>query len=94
MVGRERHQLDVLAGEVEALVGHRVKRIPGRQRCVAAGNNVPVFRADEIIPPDPDGLEVLHDREYRVRAFRLSSERVLIRGAVRDQKPPGVYLAG
>jgi hypothetical protein len=53
-----------------------------------------VFHADEIIPPDPDGLEVLHDREYRVRAFRTSSERILIRGAVRDQKPPGVYVAG
>jgi hypothetical protein len=53
-----------------------------------------MFRSDEILPPDPDGLEVLHDREYRVRAFRLSADRVLIRGAVRDQKPPGVYLAG
>ena len=52
-----------------------------------------MFRAEEILPPDPDGLEVLHDREYRVRAFRLSAERILIRGAVRDQKPPGVYLA-
>ena len=52
-----------------------------------------MFRADEILPPDPDGLEVLHDREYRVRAFALSPERILIRGAVRDQKPPGVYLA-
>jgi hypothetical protein len=53
-----------------------------------------MFRADEILPPDPDGLEVLHDREYRVRAFVLSPERILIRGAVRDQKPPGIYLAG
>ena len=52
-----------------------------------------MFRAGEILPPDPDGLEVLHDREYRVRAFALSPERILIRGAVRDQKPPGVYLA-
>ena len=31
-------------------------------------------------------------REYRVRAFRLASDSVLIRGAVRDQKPPGLYL--
>ena len=53
-----------------------------------------MFRADEILPPDPDGLEVLHDREYRVRAFVLTPERILIRGAVRDQKPPGIYLAG
>jgi hypothetical protein len=52
-----------------------------------------MLRRDEILPPDPEGLEVLHDREYRVRAFRLNDEQVLIRGAVRDQKPPGVYLA-
>jgi hypothetical protein len=52
-----------------------------------------MFLADEILPPDPDGLDVLHDREYRVRAFRLADDRILIRGAVRDQKPPGVYLA-
>ena len=29
----------------------------------------------------------------RVRAFRLSAERLLIRGAVRDQKPPNLYIA-
>ena len=52
-----------------------------------------MFLSDEILPPDPDGLDVLHDREYRVRAFRMSADRILIRGAVRDQKPPGVYLA-
>ena len=52
-----------------------------------------MFRSDEILPPDPDGLEVLHDREYRVRAFVLTPERILIRGAVRDQKPPGIYVA-
>jgi hypothetical protein len=37
---------------------------------------------------------VLHDREHRVRAFRLGDDRILIRDAVRDQKPPGVYLDG
>ena len=52
-----------------------------------------MFCSDEILPPDPDGLEVLHDREYRVRAFVLTPERILIRGAVRDQKPPGIYVA-
>lgn len=51
-----------------------------------------MFLADSILPPDPDGLEVLHDREYRVRAYRLSDDRLLIRGAVRDQKPSGLYL--
>ncbi len=37
-------------------------------------------------------MEVLHDREYRVRAFRKADDLVLIRGAVRDQKPPGLYI--
>mgnify|MGYP002177167728 CR=1 FL=1 len=55
------------------------------------------FAHDPILSDDPvdaDGnpLEILHDREYRVRAFRLAPDRVLIRGAVRDQKPPGLYL--
>jgi len=49
------------------------------------------FNTDQILPSDPD-LEVLHDREYRVRAFR-KDPNLLVRGSVRDQKPPGLYLA-
>jgi hypothetical protein len=51
---------------------------------------VSTFDTREILPPDPD-LEVLHDREYRVRAFR-KDPNLLVRGAVRDQKPPRLYL--
>lgn len=51
-----------------------------------------LFASDTILPPAPDGLEVLHDREYRVRAFRKADDLLLIHGAVRDQKPPGLYL--
>jgi hypothetical protein len=56
-----------------------------------------LYDRSSILPPDPvddDGaaLETLHDREYRVRAFRRSDQLVLIRGAVRDQKPPGLYI--
>ena len=56
-----------------------------------------LFAHDDILDADPIGedgsrLEVLHDREYRVRAFRIAPDRVLIRGGVRDQKPPGLYL--
>jgi hypothetical protein len=52
------------------------------------------FLTDSILPPAPDGdaLPILHDREYRVRAYRLGDDRILIQGAVRDQKPPGLYL--
>lgn len=35
---------------------------------------------------------MLHDREYHVRAYRLSSDRILLQGAVRDQKPPHLYI--
>jgi DUF2889 family protein len=60
------------------------------------------FDTSTILPDEHAGygavgdigrLDVLHDREYRVRAFRLSADRLLIRGAVRDQKPPGLYIA-
>ncbi len=50
------------------------------------------FATDDILPPAPDGLAVLHDREYRVRAYRLADDRLLIQGGIRDQKPPGLYL--
>ncbi|HEY4331533.1 MAG TPA: DUF2889 domain-containing protein, partial [Ilumatobacteraceae bacterium] len=49
------------------------------------------FDRNDIVAPDPEGLEVLHDREYRVRAFR-KGDNLLIRGSVRDQKPPGLYI--
>ncbi len=61
------------------------------------------FDTRSILPDDDAGydgiddigaLDVLHDREYRVRAFRLADDRLLIRGAVRDQKPPNLYIAG
>jgi hypothetical protein len=60
------------------------------------------FDTRSILPDDHAGydgiddigdLDVLHDREYRVRAFRMSAGRLLIRGAVRDQKPPNLYIA-
>ncbi len=56
-----------------------------------------LFDTSTILPSDPVGddgepLEVLHDREYRVRAFRRRDDLLLVRGAVRDQKPPGLYI--
>jgi hypothetical protein len=50
---------------------------------------LPAWPTDDVGEP----LEVLHDREYRVRAFRKADDVIFIRGAVRDQKPPGLYLA-
>lgn len=56
------------------------------------GTAADLFADDPILEADPEGLPVLHDREYRVRAYRMAPDRILLRGAVRDQKPPGLYL--
>lgn len=48
---------------------------------------------EPLFPPDPDEL-CIHVRDYEVRAFRLSPDRMLMRGAVRDRKPPGLYIPG
>ena len=53
------------------------------------------FRDDSILPPPPPGaVPVMHNREYRVQSYRLSSDRLLIHGALRDQKPPGLFIPG
>lgn len=36
----------------------------------------------------------MHARTYEVRAYRLSDTAFRLRGAVRDLKPPGTYVAG
>lgn len=64
-----------------------------------ATDSTELFSHDSILPDDPvdaagQPLDVLHDREYRVRAYRKADDLVLIRGAVRDQKPPGLYFPG
>lgn len=51
---------------------------------------------DEIAP-HPDGIdpatELVHERAYVVRAYRKDASTLVLRGAVRDQKPPGLYIA-
>ena len=42
--------------------------------------------------PEPE-LPLLHDRTYSVRSYRKSDSEIVLRGQVRDQKPPGVYVA-
>jgi hypothetical protein len=39
-----------------------------------------------VLPDEPD-LEVLHQRQYQVRAWRVDAETALVRGAVEDRKP-------
>ena len=46
---------------------------------------------DPILPDNPD-LEELHTRTYEVRAFKVSPTEFIVRGAVRDHKPAGLYV--
>lgn len=46
----------------------------------------------DLLPPDPEDMELLHTRTYQVRAYRKSSTTMMLRGAVRDVKPAGLYV--
>ena len=46
----------------------------------------------DLLPPEPD-LEPLHAREYSVRAYQLSDDAMLLRGAVMDIRPGGPVAA-
>jgi Protein of unknown function (DUF2889) len=48
---------------------------------------------DDFQDLDP-GEELLHDRTYRVRAYRRSAQELRLRGMVRDIKPAGLYVEG
>lgn len=53
------------------------------------------WQTDSILPNPPKGaVPVLHDREYRVESFFLENGNLLINGALRDQKPPGLFVPG
>jgi hypothetical protein len=48
------------------------------------------------ITPHPEGVdaadELIHERAYVVRAYRKGLDTLVLRGSVRDQKPPGLYV--
>ena len=46
---------------------------------------------DSLLPPDDD-LDILHTRNYETRVYLLDDEHLLVRGAVSDMKPPGIYV--
>lgn len=46
---------------------------------------------DPMLPADPD-LPLLHTRNYEVRAYKVNDGEILLRGAVRDLKPGGLYI--
>lgn len=43
--------------------------------------------------PPPEG-EPIHHRSYDVFAYRQANDRLMLRGIVHDQKPPGIYFEG
>ena len=45
-----------------------------------------------LLPPDDD-LERLHTRNYEVRVYQRSPDQLLVRGAISDLKPAGLYIA-
>ena len=53
--------------------------------------------AFDAIAPHPDGVDaadqIIHERAYVVRAYRHGNDQLILRGSVRDQKPPGLYIA-
>ena len=46
-----------------------------------------------LLPPDDD-LDLIHTRRYETRVYQVSDEELLVRGAVSDMKPPGLYILG
>ena len=47
----------------------------------------------ELLPPPNDSsLEEMHERTYAVKAYRKSDDVIVLRGAVRDIKPPDLYV--
>ena len=44
-----------------------------------------------LLPLDDD-LDLIHTRQYEARVYQVSDEELLVRGAVSDMKPPGLYI--
>ena len=42
--------------------------------------------------PDDEGLDLIHTRQYETKVYQLADDRLLVRGAVSDRKPPGLYV--
>lgn len=44
-----------------------------------------------LLPPDED-LDLIHTRNYEVRVYQHAEDELLVRGAVSDMKPAGLYV--
>jgi hypothetical protein len=44
--------------------------------------------------PNDDDLDLIHTRQYETRVYQVSDDELLVRGAVSDMKPAGLYVVG
>lgn len=44
--------------------------------------------------PDDEDLDLIHTRNYETRVYQVADDELLVRGAVSDLKPPGLYVKG
>jgi hypothetical protein len=51
----------------------------------------PLPNPNPILPDNPEYLPI-HTRNYEVRAFKVNDNEILLWGAVRDDKPAGMYV--
>ena len=63
-----------LGGAQEWALGSTPFSPTGYDRWMTADTSAATFDTGSILPPDPDGLAVLHEREYRVRSYQLDDE--------------------
>ncbi|MFM7950100.1 MAG: DUF2889 domain-containing protein, partial [Acidimicrobiaceae bacterium] len=47
--------------------------------------------SNKLFPVDAS-YPLIHTRQYQVQAFRMSDDRFLLRGAIVDEKPAGLYI--
>ena len=45
-----------------------------------------------MLPPAPEGTELIHTRRYEVRTYKVDDSRFILRGVVVEEKPPGLYI--
>ena len=50
--------------------------------------------SNQSLLPNDDDLDLIHTRRYEARVYRISDDELLVRAAVSDTKPPGLYIAG
>lgn len=62
--------------------------VPGR---AGLCQNAAMSYAPSLLPVE-DELEQLHTRQYEARTYRLDPNHMLVRGAIRDTKPAGLYV--